>query len=50
LRLLVGQVRAACAAGQPPPFSPRHAGAGRRPSRLRRRRSPTSRRSLMSGC
>ena len=49
LRLLVGQVRSACAAGQPPPFSPRHAGAGRRPSLLPRRRCPTSRRSLMSG-
>ena len=48
LRLLVGQLRAACAGGQPPPFSPNHAGAGRRPSRPGRR-SPKSQRSPMPG-
>lgn len=49
LRLLVGQLRAACASGQPPPFSPSHAGAGGRPNRPAQRRGPKSRRSPMPG-
>lgn len=47
-RLLVGQVRAACAAGQPPPFSPSRAAAGRRAPPTRRP-GPTSRRSPTPG-
>jgi hypothetical protein len=42
-RVLLSQVRAACAAGQPPPFSPRRAAAGRQAPPARPL-CPTSRR------
>ncbi len=41
-RQLVGQFRAACDAGQLPPFSPRHARAARRGRLPPRRRGPSA--------
>jgi hypothetical protein len=44
LRVLVRRFRAACAAGDPPPFSPGPAGGGPRPNRPARPRPDPTRR------